>query len=365
VALRTPEDIVDAVNRHDNVTEALRSRMEADYALYRLEDYTGGSKNDPDNTKLDGFRKYTSNDPRTFAQKIISLLTTSQVLIKVPQDDSVSEERNTNNDKERFLIGMIRAANEYLRRRMLPTIHNQLAFFTSIRGYYAGRCLLVKREEGDTYVDITPWDPLHTYWSMGGDGLLWACYRMTKTKAEIEDQYDTEINDEKADTDTYLVFDFFDDEVNMVVMEDRILKKATPHGLSGRVPVFIGAVGPAPPIQSDERNDMEADYGESIYSSDRSVYEEFNFAMSVRSELMSRSLKRPYVITSRDGRKTLSENPYEAGTEIALAEGDRIDLLNVVETTRDADMHLTLTSCTSRYLSRWHKEPLRWLWPIR
>lgn len=73
-----PEEIVGAVERHYEATEPLRTRMDDDYSLYRLDDYSGEDE-------LDGFRKYTSNEPRTFANKAISLLAGAGLVLRVPQ----------------------------------------------------------------------------------------------------------------------------------------------------------------------------------------------------------------------------------------------------------------------------------------
>ena len=56
------EDIINKVETHYDSTEPLRSRMEADYSLYRLDPYDAG----------DGYHSYTSNEPSTYADKIIS-----------------------------------------------------------------------------------------------------------------------------------------------------------------------------------------------------------------------------------------------------------------------------------------------------
>ena len=153
----------------------------------------------------------------------------------------------------------------------MPSIKNQLAWYIALRGWYAGRALLVKDKDDSTYVDITPWDPMHTYWSLGAEGLEWACYKVKKSKDLVESQYNIKLprNEDYDDEDWIDVYDYYDKEINTVVLSNgRVAKKATPHG-ADRVPVFLGPVGSIPMIQA--LNDMTpiddtiADYGESVY----------------------------------------------------------------------------------------------------
>ena len=62
MARRKPEEIVDLVESHYDSTEPLRQRMQDDHALYRLEPYDAG----------EGYQSYTSNEPQTYAEKVIS-----------------------------------------------------------------------------------------------------------------------------------------------------------------------------------------------------------------------------------------------------------------------------------------------------
>ena len=60
----TANSIIDRVESHHEATEPLRRRMEEDFQLYKLDPYDAG----------DGFQSYTSNEPSTFADKVIDYL---------------------------------------------------------------------------------------------------------------------------------------------------------------------------------------------------------------------------------------------------------------------------------------------------
>lgn len=336
MARRKVEDIISLVDSHYDATEPLRSRMDADHNLYRLSPFDAG----------DGYQSYTSNEPQTYADKIISWLAGSDMIVRIPPAGNPRNSREVNNDKERFIIGALKSANERLMKRLQPCLQDQLSWYTTLRGWYAGRALLVKRDDSDTFIDITPWDPMHTYWGTDGDGMSWACYKVKKTRHEIESQYNVKLGDERMDEDGIEVYDFYDREDNYVAIPHRYIKKRTAHGGTG-VPVFLGPVGANPLIQSLEWSSIEdtvEDYGESVFKSTRELYEKHNFMMSTMLELTARSRKQGIVITSRDGQKTLEEDPYKEGTEISLAQGEEVKPLGLLEVARETGVYMGMVS---------------------
>ena len=229
--------------------------------------------------------------------------------------------------------------------RLLPPLRDQLSWYTTLRGWYAGRVLLIKNDKGETNIDITPWDPLNTFWCEGDDGLDWACYRIRKSPSEIAKQYKVKSGDLGEDTEeSIFVYDFYDREDNYVVMQDRLLKKRTKHGYDG-VPCFIGMVGSAPLVQSDEvGTDAIADFGESVFKHNRENFENNNFMMSTMLELTARSRKQGLKVKSRDGTKSLEEDPYQEGSEISLAQGEEVEPLGMLEMAKESGAFMGLVS---------------------
>ena len=333
-----PEDIINKVETHYDSTEPLRSRMESDYSLYRLDPYDAG----------DGFQSYTSNEPSTYADKIISFLSSSEMVARIPQLSEDKEKRENNSKKERFFLGALRHADERLAKQMKPSLKAQLAWFISLRGWFAGRALIMKDKDEKSFIDITPWDPMHTYWSTGAVGLQWACYKVKKSKEQIESEYNIKLAVNDNYEDWLEVYDYYDKEVNIVVLSNgRVAKKATPHG-STNVPVFLGPVGATPMIQAMNDHvpidDTIEDHGESVFKHNREVYENHNHVMSIMLEMTSRARKQGLKIKSRDGMKTLDEDPYKEGTEISLAQGEAIEPLGLMEVAQETGAFMGLVS---------------------
>jgi hypothetical protein len=339
MARQTNEDIIGLVDQYELDNMSLHKRMSDDYDRYRLEPY----KNEK------GFQSYTSNEPMTYADKIISWMVSATLLIQVPPDENPREDREANNLMERFMIGLLRHADERLARLVMPSIREQLSFYIPLRGWFAGRALLVKRQDQTTYADITPFDPLHVSYCMGRDGLDWACYTVKKTPRQIKAQYGVDISyngngrDKDSSEQGITVYDYYDAEENKVFTADTMLKKPTKHG-STAVPIFIGAVGITPPIQEETMDGTLAEYGESIYKASREVNDNFNYSMSVMTEFVHRSQKQGVKVKSRSGTKTLDQNPYLAGAEIALGEGEDIQPLGLLETAKEMGAYLGLVS---------------------
>ena len=345
MARRKPEDIVALVDGHYDATEPLRDRMEDDHSLYRLDPYDAG----------EGYQSYTSNEPQTFADKVIGWITSAEMTVRVPHDGADQELRTKNDEKERFLIGILKSADERLCSLMMPPLRDQLAWYSAIRGWYAGRALLAKRDDGSTYVDITPWEPLHTYWGLGPEGLEWACYKMIKTKDQIFAQYNVKVDwDTPQTAEGSFVYDFYDKEMNTIVIYNgntnnpltRVVKKQTRHGAS-KVPVFLGPVGATPLIvglANTSITDTVADMGESVFRSTRELYPKHNLMMSTMLELTARSRRQGLKVRSRDGTKTLDEDPYLEGSEISLAQGEEVEPLGLLEVAKETGAFMGLVA---------------------
>jgi len=93
-----------------------------------------------------------------------------------------------------------------------------------------------------------------------------------------------------------------------------------------------------------EWRDAIADYGESVFKSTRNVYENHNSILSTLLELTARTKKQGLKVLSRDGTKTLEEDPYKAGSEIALAQGEDVQPLGLQETGRDLAVFMQMIS---------------------
>lgn len=310
--VKSNDDIISAVDNHHRATASLRTRFEDDYKLYRLE-------RTPNDAPNDDYAFYTSSDPKAYAKKILGWQNSAKMVLQISKHDDRRHMRMVDDMKEEWLLKAFRMNDDRLLRLGQPLLRNQMGWYSSMRGWDFGRALLLKRKDGSTYVDITAFDPLNTYWGMGAEGLAWVCYKIKKQVATVEAQYGVSLG--KTDEEAYdevTVYDYYDEEINKVFTDEKTLKSATPHGDEGFVPVYMSVFGNAPQILSGELTDSIKDYGESIYEEGRGVIAKLNEIASILLHLARRTRRPGLKIFSADGRMTLEEDPHEEGTWMPL-----------------------------------------------
>ena len=106
----------------------LRDRWELDYSYYSLEEYDAG----------EGYQAYTSNKPRTTADKIISYLTEAAMTIRTRYDKNNPESAESGTTLEKFIRGCIRMGDDRLTSMLSPMLQDQLAWYIAVRGWYCG-----------------------------------------------------------------------------------------------------------------------------------------------------------------------------------------------------------------------------------
>ena len=272
-------------------------------------------------------------------------------------EKKLRDERQRQDAKERFLIGVLRANDKRLAWLGEPGVQETLGAFVCLRGWYSGRAMIVTDPTGDTYVDVTPWDPLHFYWGMGPRGLRWACYKSKKTVQEVQAEYPglritthplVEGSPSNNMDDAVEVLEYYDEYYNAVLIDGQWAKPPTEHMAVDdrgrpRVPVFFSPVGHLPLIQSLSTLSKKTNityHGESIFSSNRDLYPKINLVLSTILQLVALARNQAFTYMSRDGSKTLKESPFLEGTQTPLAQGEEIKLLELMKTAPDTEAFL-------------------------
>lgn len=347
-SLPTPDEITKLVTAQEAVTEELRERMQEDYDWFRL-NWT----DDRQKAQSDGYQKYISNEPRTYAKRIISWLTTATMNVRIPIESMQMPDRASASMMEQFVIGSLRKADDLLSARMMPSLRDLLAFYITIRGRYIGRAMLVKNPDMTTSVVVSPFDPLHTFYAIGESGLRWCIHRQTRTREEIKAEYGIELGGGGGNGTGHVgiyTYDYYDGQVNAVCTRDTWLKVPSPH-FAPSIPIFAGVVGATPPVEAkdgggegDDRQDTYKDFGESVFDENRGVYDNFNQSMSDMMTLVRRSVKPPLGVPSRDGSKTLDKDPYRDGSVVSFRVGEEPKALELLRMSLDTGPFLAQVS---------------------
>ena len=349
----TEAQIIALVDAQERYLRPLLERMEADWSLKILEEFDAG----------EGYQSYTSNEPMTYFDKMTSSIASGKLDISIPVQRARRQQRAKESAAERFFIGVLRANDERLLLLGQPRLLSTLTGFINARGWYCGRSLFIKDPQtGETYVDITAWDPLHVTWGMGSKGLKWVCHKSIKTRAEVLDQYGRipgelgggkDYWDEQLATegDGLTVYDWYDEDNNMVIVGTGFVKPPTRHSTVGRVPAFFGSVDYLPLIQSTSQlttGNNQANikhHGESIYAANRAIYQKVNLVLSTMLQLVALSRNHSFYLTGGDGTHPgLKTNPHLEGSQFTLPEGYEFNIVQLLEMSKDTGAFLGLVS---------------------
>ena len=77
------DEISQRIARKFSDLATVHDRMDADYALYTLEQWKPGYLE-----SLSAEDIYTTNEPRVLAEKVISFITATELVVRVPNDDA-------------------------------------------------------------------------------------------------------------------------------------------------------------------------------------------------------------------------------------------------------------------------------------
>jgi len=344
------DEIIEMVDQKELDTVKLRDRWRTDYQKrWLVEPFN------PD--ELKGYQTHTSNDSKTMARKAISLLSGAAMTVQVSQDNDDRSSRDDDNAKERFILGNFRANDERLAMIGMPSLRQNMSFSLPIFGHTCGRALLRKNRQR-TWADATPWDPKETMWEFGSEGLLWICHKYYRLPSQVEAEYNKKFDSSHDNRNPVIIYDYYDTRRNTVVipvLQDTPVKRAI-HGLD-RVPGWVvmsslqppivrdaiqGGVGYPAQMQSIQLADSLADYGESIFSENRSIWDDNNFVLSIQKELVHRSLKPVFGIRSPDGFRLVEGDPFVAGAEIPLRESEELIVYDFIKAASDTGPYLTL-----------------------
>ena len=237
----------------------LFSRMDKDKDLLILKSFSLVDKDSKTAPEVDNI---TLNDPQTFFNQVQSNLIAANMQTVVEGDKLKDKETTFVED---FIQDIELAIESRLQARGIPSL--RLFNIQQIlgRGRVASRICL--RMDGDEFVpDVLPLDARYLIYDVGINGLKWAAYKTTRTKAQVEDEYGLEVKQSNP-----VIIDFWDDEVEVVLAGREVIREQKhPYKC---VP-FIIQLSPTGLFYEDE--DRFQYMGESIFAADRELYEAKN-----------------------------------------------------------------------------------------
>lgn len=344
------EDIVKKVDDKEQDTMALRDRMDGDYSLWRNDNFV-----EKDGGGID-FQQYTSNDPRTYSVKAVSIIANTAMVLQTAQNNDNRSARDDDNAAEQFAIGNFKSNDERLANNGEIPLGDAISWDLAVRGWSSGRHALVK-DKGRSWADATRFDPRNVLFAYGSDGLLWLCNKTYVSREQIKEEYNRSTPD-ADETELVAKYDYYDRLKNIVVVPQvqetpvrsrlhKMVRYGRPKVPCWNVPASLQPMVMIPPqgdssADASQLGDALTDYGESVFAENRKVWPAYQFMMSIMMELASRSRKPVFGIRSENGIKLVEGNPFKAGGEIPLGDGDELIVYDMLKSAPDLINFMTI-----------------------
>jgi hypothetical protein len=347
------EKVLDRVTNMEKANAPLFERMDNDWDLYNLKEFIPMAG--------EGIRRedaYTSNRPKIVADKLVGSIAAAKLIVRVEVDANNEAQRDANNDFERLAIGMLKKADKRRETAGGTRVQTELGFraITS-GGYVAARALLLKDEDGNTVVDVTPVIPRHLLIQMGVNGPIWAAIVTLRTRYSIRDEYpkfrfegEDDLDDDANRNEKVIDYYWRDGKrfMNAVIVNRQFAKRPA-DTFAVSFPIVARAVGahsgtPGLRSLSEDTPGMHVapgveTFAESIFAPLRANNRFKNRLMSYRMTMAAKSVRQIQVVESSGGTRELSEAVDEDATEINLDidNNEKVYPLEVRELTRDVD----------------------------
>lgn len=347
------EQIETRVSNKERSVNALFERMDRDWDLYTLKKFIprrGEGIRDED--------AYTSNRPRIVADKLVGAVAAAKQIIRVQVDSDNQDEREINNNYERFAIGILRQADRIRERSGRTPIRTELAFRSiTAGGYAATRALLAKDEDGNTIPSISVIHPRHLLIQMGAREPVWAAIVTSRARTHIRSEYPKfkfeDENDDEDDGDmAEKVIDYYWKEDgkywNAVVINGQFARKPE-DTYATMFPIVARAIGAHSGTtgvtslsefsQGDSTVKGIETFGESVFAPLRDINHFKNRLMSYKMAMAGKRVRSVMKVYSSGGTRELEGSIDEDTTEINLDvdNAEEIQPLEIQDLGRDVD----------------------------
>lgn len=279
----------------------LFGRMDTDKDLVTLKPYTMFDK---DNRSEPDVENLTLNDAAVFATRVESNLNKANMQTVVASDDMTDDETSLVED---FIRDYMISVDETM---VTKDISSLMAFNVQQichRGRIATRTTpRIDPETGEFIPGILPMDTRYVLYEYGAKNLKAIAYQTSRNKTQVEAEYGAEVaNGIKSSSSTVIVTDLWHEDREIVFVENVEVKNKT-HG-EDELP-FVLQLCPSGLMFMD--GDRISRNGESIYASNRALYEPKNKLGSILMTLTIMSFMQGLQYESDQGTKAKKpENP--------------------------------------------------------
>lgn len=287
-------------------------RADRVWQIYQLEDKTQQAR------KAAQQAYFVTNEPKSMANTIMSLISSTEENYRIPLGNDTYEERLLASKIERFLKGCRRDIDDQMRARHEGRLAYANAKNIALRGWYgAARVLLLHKKglNGRSPIDLRFWDPIEVYTEVSYAQPLRVIHKYQASVGQLNREWGYQPPKEKGDL-VWVYDDWLeeDGEVwNAIVAFDtnqrkgereQWLRKPTVFPKLKHIPIVMGPVGGGviKPLAGKEHGvKWQADMGRDVYSMTTDVYEQVNMLFAQLAQLVDNAGMRFYKTTSPEG----------------------------------------------------------------
>ena len=311
-----------------------KTRQDGDIDMYHLVPY---EMKDYDGEKLKEVDNITLNEPKVFADKVISTTLSSNPQTAVEgerlnDDDAAAieeiiKEVELRADSERESVGLEPVIVEDVRSR-------------SILGECAERVLVYYRD-GELRCDITPLDTRFFTFDYDHKGLTWGNYETTRPVSQIEAVYNIKLNESHDKEMTVCDFWHRDNKVNLVYLKGgQLLQEEDSSNIDPDGNPFIPFAFQGSSVGSSfQGKDQEKYRNEGIYCLNRALYAELNKTATILQTQTRMAMRPGYQLENSQGANVTlpDEHPAKSGRMTGVEIGGGYEIVptpDMIQATR-------------------------------
>lgn len=328
------------IERRFQAWQVMVDRMEKSMKKWRMEKYRPLVKE-----AIDIENAYTSRLDGVLARKVVFSIAAGRPHVKIDTDAQWPDRKNASENAERFAVGCLNLGNDRQRRRGLPDIQKQGAFFATVRGAYVIIRGLMNKDPltGETFPDWLVIDPRNFVFGRRDDGLDWACHRFEHTRAEVRKKY-PEFSFSVHGEDPYIVddenkpevcYDYYqridipvtDNETGQQTVISRYYNGTMVDQRWARPlrdmqavdwPIQVVPVGYMPELGTQfpvVDKDTTTDFGEDVFALTEGITDTVNLGMSYAQQAIAAQVHRAVEKGGSGGGPDTPDYPFAPGAE--------------------------------------------------
>jgi len=283
-----------------------------------------------DKLKQPNLESFVSNEPRTFYNLALHLLTPERVLSKITTEEAEPELLEDIKVTEAFLNKTFERFEANSLRRGRGGFLRELISFMLLTGWYSVFSLATEDE-----IIAEVWSPAETYPEYSEEGLLRCVHHYTMSGRAVQRKAQLkgwELQTRYPPRASVKVFDYWtiEDGIvrNAIVVGNDLVKDLVEERSLSKIPIYISPIGGLPDRGAIVPGEgWKKTIGQSIFAANEQMYDQTNKAFTFLLQLLRDTAQPRWVEYSTGEAKVVPEQLEKRGAFVHLAPTDRLETI--------------------------------------